>query len=243
MEPEPSFHSVLQVYTGTDTYHYNFALFIIFLGTLFLVDNLNIVDIHIPYYFTQWYTFLIVLGLFLLFVREKTGPAIVLLVIGGLFFISDVSYLRVWSLWPLLLIAAGVAILLRRRSAPEAPSASGENPMDVIDEVAIFSGSERIIHSKNFRGGKISAVFGGAEIDLSKAELAEGDNVIDLFVMFGGGTIYVHPEMNVHVNVTSIFGGYSDERGLVNPDDSDRKLIITGTVLFGGGELKVRARS
>ena len=218
-----------------------FALFIIFLGSIFLLDNLDIFHINIPYYFTQWYTILILVGLFLLMVRDKKGPGLTLLIIGGIFFISDVSYIHVWSLWPILLIGAGVAILVRRNVA-EAPRYDSASPSDVIDETAIFSGANRLITSKSFRGGKISSVFGGAEIDLSQATLADGVNVIDIFTMFGGTTIYVAPDMNVQVNVTAIFGGYSDERGLANPHDSDKKLVITGTVLFGGGELKVKPR-
>ena len=218
-----------------------FALFIIFIGSIFLLDNLDVFHISIPYYFTQWYTFLILLGLFLLFVRDKKGPGLTLLIIGGVFFLSDVSYIHIWSLWPLLLIGAGVAILVRRNQAP-APNVDPSNASDVIDETAIFSGSNRLVTSKSFKGGKVSSVFGGAEIDLSQADLAESVNVIDIFTMFGGTTIYVAPDMNVQVNVTAIFGGYSDERGMSNPEEDDKKLVITGTVLFGGGELKVKPR-
>ena len=226
---------------GIDNRKVGFALFIIFVGVFFLLNNLDIVDIYVPYYLVRWYSFLILLGLFLLLVRDKAGPGLTLLAIGGVFLIGDVADIRVWSLWPLLLIVAGVSILYRRRSVPKGPD-TREHPMDTIDETAIFGGAERIIHSQNFKGGKLSAVFGGVEVDLSKAKLAEGENVIDLFVMFGGGTIYVNQDMNVHVKVTSIFGGYSDERGGVNPEDENSKLVITGTVLFGGGEIKLRAK-
>ena len=217
-----------------------FAIFIILAGALFLVDNLGFIYLNIPYYFTRWYTFLLILGLFLLFVREKQGPGITLVIIGGLFMIADLTYVNIFSLWPLLLIAAGVAILVRRNVDRSAPDIRNESPNDVIDEAVIFAGSERVITSPNFRGGKLSTVFGGAEIDLSQATLAEGTNVIDIFTMFGGSTIYVPSDMNVQVKVTSIFGGYSDERNVANHEDNDRVLIISGTVLFGGGEIKTK---
>lgn len=217
-----------------------FALFIIIIGALFLIDNLGLVYLRIPYYFTQWYTFLLILGLFLLFVRDKAGPGITLVVIGGLFMIDDIFYVSIWNLWPLLLIGAGVAILIRRNTDQHVPDIKNESPNDVIDEVTIFSGSERVITSTNFRGGKLSTVFGGAEIDLSHARLAPGTNVIDIFTMFGGSTIYVPSDMNVQVKVTSIFGGYSDERNFTNPGNEEEILVITGTVLFGGGEVKTK---
>ncbi len=227
---------------STNSRKIGFALLMIFLGALFLFDNLDLYDLHIPYYFTKWYTFLFLVGLFLLLVREKSGPGITLLIIGAVFFTADVIDVRIWSLWPVALIAVGIAILFRRRNVPDTPN-TGAHPMDTIDEVAIFGGVERTVHSQKFKGGKLSAIFGGVEVDLSKAKLEPGDHVIDLFVLFGGGTIYVNPEMNVEVRVTSIFGGYSDERGGINLEDEGSKLIITGTVLFGGGEVKLRARS
>lgn len=114
--------------------------------------------------------------------------------------------------------------------------------MEYIDETNIFSGSEKKIISQNFRGGKITSIFGGSEIDLSSSHLAEGTNVLEVFYMFGGSSISVPADWVVVNKVTSILGGFSDKRN-VNPtptSGSGKILIIQGFVMFGGGEIKGR---
>lgn len=218
-----------------------FALIVIVVGALLLADNLNVLPLHIPYFLTHWYTLFIFLGLFLLLVRNKKGPGISLMVVGGFFMMSDVFDVSVFSLWPALLIAVGVLILVRRDDHwGRGKSSYHTDSADSIDEISIFSGISTMVTSQAFQGGKVTTIFGGAEIDLSKAKLAEGRNVIDLVTIFGGSEIYVPSDWDVQVRVNPIFGGYSDERGIVNGSDSTRQLLITGVVLFGGGELKLR---
>ncbi len=58
--------------------------------------------------------------------------------------------------------------------------------------------------------------------------------------MFGGTTIVVPNDWNVVMNVTSIFGGFSN-KSIKDPNvpiDLTKHLIIKGLVVFGGGELK-----
>ena len=58
--------------------------------------------------------------------------------------------------------------------------------------------------------------------------------------MFGGTTIVVPNDWNIVMNVTSIFGGFSN-KSVKDPNanvDLSRTLIIKGLVVFGGGELK-----
>jgi hypothetical protein len=112
--------------------------------------------------------------------------------------------------------------------------------MDIIDDVAIFGGSEQKITSKNFKGGKISNIFGGSTFDLSDAELAPGRNVLDMFCLFGGSKIIVPAGWRVKIEVTAIFGGYNDKRRMPPKTDEvvERELVIRGVVIFGGGEIK-----
>ncbi len=82
---------------------------------------------------------------------------------------------------------------------------------DYIDDIAIFGGGHKIIQSDNFKGGNITAIFGGSEIDLTQCKLAEGDNVLDVVIIFGGTEIIVPREWNVRTNVTPLFGGFSNK--------------------------------
>ena len=91
-----------------------------------------------------------------------------------------------------------------------------------------------------FSGGNITAVFGGSEIILKGCKLSEGTSSIDILAVFGGTTIIVPNDWNVVMNVTSIFGGFSN-KSVKDPSmfpDQSKTLIIKGLVVFGGGELK-----
>jgi len=217
-----------------------FAIIIIIIGVVLLLDNLRIFDLYLPYYLFRWYMVFIILGIFLIVMRERPGPGITFILIGALFMCSDVYDISILRLWPALLIVAGVAILLRKNSFYKVPHLD-ETSTDVIDEFSVFSGANRVVNSNAFKGGRLTTVFGGAEIDLRNASLAEGTNVIDVFSMFGGSTITVPPHWKVVVKVTPIFGGYSDERAKnTGKYEEGSELVITGTVIFGGGELKSR---
>ena len=111
---------------------------------------------------------------------------------------------------------------------------------DYIDYVNVFSGGERQIVSDNFRGGKVTAVFGGSELDLTKAKLAPGRSELEIACVFGGATIIVPDDWFVTIEVTPVLGGFGDSRKL-NPGrtvDTTRQLVIKGAVVFGGGEVK-----
>jgi predicted membrane protein len=111
---------------------------------------------------------------------------------------------------------------------------------DFIDDVSVFGGGHKIIHSDNFRGGNITAIFGGSEIDLTQCKLAPGENVIDVVIIFGGSTIVVPNNWDVITNVTPLFGGFSYKKSRSQSSGSEPAgtLVIKGVAIFGGGEVK-----
>ena len=111
---------------------------------------------------------------------------------------------------------------------------------DFIDDVSVFGGGHKIIHSDNFKGGNITAIFGGSEIDLTQCKLAPGENVIDVVIIFGGSTIVVPNDWDVITNVTPLFGGFSYKKSRYQSPGSEPAgtLVIKGVAIFGGGEVK-----
>jgi len=89
--------------------------------------------------------------------------------------------------------------------------------------------------TKNFRGGEITAFFGGGEIDLSRGEL-EGVATIDLTITMGGVKLLIPRTWQVLNEVGVIFGGIDDRRVEAEPN-TNKVLILTGTCLFGGLEI------
>ena len=89
-----------------------------------------------------------------------------------------------------------------------------------------------------FKGGKVSNIFGGTEIDLTQATLAEGRNELIIECIFGGVTLIVPSDWKVVLNMSSIMGGFSDKRMYIKESSDSRILIVKGTAIFGGGEVK-----
>lgn len=218
------------------------GIVLIVLGGLFLLDNYGIVNFSLPDFLWHWEYILIALGVFFL-VTSKNKTAGTILIVVGLFNLYP-------EFWPLLLVALGIYIILKRNgehknfkkniSANEDTDNKKENSINSIDDVSIFGGGTKHFTTNNFTGGNITAIFGGSEIHLENCQLSEGDNVLDLFSMFGGYTLYVPQDWNIIIDVVPIFGGFSDKR-IKDPNrvyDDSRTLIIKGMVLFGGGEVK-----
>ncbi len=111
---------------------------------------------------------------------------------------------------------------------------------DYIDEVAIFGGGKKIVTSENFKGGKVTCIFGGMEIILTQSKLADGIIELEVFAMFGGWTLIVPPTWQIKSEVVAVFGGISDKR-MIGPEhvrDNTQQLVVKGLVMFGGGEIK-----
>lgn len=112
------------------------------------------------------------------------------------------------------------------------------NANDYVDSVNVFGGSNQVIYSKNLKGGEITAVFGGGDINLTQADF-ENQIVLDVTAIFGGVKIVVPATWQIKSEVTAVFGGVDDKRPIYPPSEEIKKLVvIRGVVLFGGVEFK-----
>jgi len=180
------------------------------------------------------------------------------MVMGGLLLAQNLGYVRgdMWEVfWPVGLIFMGIAFLLRtheRRTlppgtaagaAPGSPAgdpAGASNPISAaanrLNEVSVFGGINRRIESQDFEGGHLTAVFGGIELDLRKANTKRDEIVIEANAVCGGIELMVPEGWRVSVQGAGIFGGYEDQtRPGSSPLDAARPhLIMTGAAVFGG---------
>lgn len=220
----------------------NVGLFLIIGGLVLLLGTLGYLPFQITDVLFSWPMILVGIGLFNLAKKEYTA-AIILIAIGGFFILPDlfpyVHYRDIFKFWPLLVILAGLLFFLRKK-----PSFSNRhanfNKDEIIDEVDIFGGGVSQVESQNFKGGKITAVFGGSEISLERCKISDEGAVLDLVTIFGGTKIITPKDWNVKTEVISIFGGFADKRTYFNDTTSDpsKTLIIKGVAIFGGGELR-----
>jgi len=220
------------------------GVLLVIVGGFLLLDNLNWIPFELRSYLFNWKGVLLIIGTVMLATKDKRTPGIILIIIA-LFFISTDIFHWYWNInreifWPAILIILGLVIIVRRGSTshPDLPEMDGS--MDYINDTNIFGGGEVVVSSKSFRGGKVTSIFGGANYDMTNAELSNDVNVIDLFAVFGGSSFIVPSNWNVRVEVVSIFGGFSDKRKLRSDfeTNTEKQIFIKGVVLFGGGEIK-----
>lgn len=108
-----------------------------------------------------------------------------------------------------------------------------------FDYMAIFGGIKQRVTVKNFRGGRLTAMCGGFEVDLTRADIDGQTAVIDASALMGGGEIRVPPTWIVEIQGIAILGGYTDEthQEIADPATAKR-LIVKGIAALGGVVIK-----
>ncbi|MBN2166359.1 MAG: hypothetical protein JW717_08800 [Marinilabiliaceae bacterium] len=217
---------------------YGFGIVLILAGLLLLASNLNWIPVTIEQVLLSWPMILVAIGLISLFNKEFT-VAIIFLGVGAYFILPRIypgfSFVEIWKFWPIILIFFGLGIVFRRKRF-EPKIVKEVTNEDLLDEVAIFGGRVTKIESKDFKGGRVTCVFGGCELHLENAEMSVEGAILDISAIFGGLKLVVPRDWNVKVEVVSIFGGFSDKR-LFATDLNNKTLVIKGSCVFGGGEL------
>ena len=108
---------------------------------------------------------------------------------------------------------------------------------DYINTTAVFGGIKKTVISKDFRGGKISNLFGSTELDFTHADLA-GVAVLDISQGFGEVKIAVPSDWWIESNTTQLFATVEDNRtNTMNAYDSKKILVLRGTSVFGVVEI------
>lgn len=108
---------------------------------------------------------------------------------------------------------------------------------DYISATTVLGGIHKNILSKNFKGGDITIFMGGAELNLAQADI-QGTAALDITQIMGGTKIIVPPHWTIRSELTSVFGNIEDKRQNVGIPNPDKVLIIDGTSVFGGIEIR-----
>jgi predicted membrane protein len=230
---------------------------IVTIGTMLLLDNVGV--IRFRDYWQYWPVILIVFGI--VRIADSHGPAAiiwgsVLAGIGGLLLLDNLNLIYFdWRIfWPVILIAWGLMMVFRPRrwrgprgpdviggpggvGGPDIPQATDAGKLGLW---TVFGGGRRMIDSQDFRGGEVTAIFGGYELDLTRAAIAGDSAVIDVNAVFGGVEIRVPETWTVEARGMGVFGGFGDETRPPRPDQVTRpqRLIVTGYATFGGVGIK-----
>lgn len=225
------------------------GVLVIAIGLLFLLDNLDIIEIHDALAF--WPLVFIFAGVAKLLDTSTPNGYLVGLAGIGIGTVMILNRLGIidfsWRMaWPLVLIGVGAFVVYQamtgQRAAvfgmvddqPGAP-VPGDDAAQ-LDVTAILGGFERRVHSQDFRGGEVTAVMGGCSLDMRGASIASGEAVIHVFAFWGGVTIKCPPDWTVVLQGTPIMGGFEEKT--VAPPNGSKRLVIRGYAIMGGVEVR-----
>lgn len=213
------------------------GLIIIAIGAIFTLNNLGVVDAR--HYVRYWPVALILVGV-LKVSQSRCGTGVFggsLFILVGVWLLLEsfgLVTINVFDLWPLLFVFFGASLIWRGLRGKR--SASGVDGHSTINALAVLGGVHRGNNSRAFRGGDLTAIMGGCEIDLRQAAI-DGEAVIDVFAMWGGIEIKVPEDWTVSSRVVPILGGFEDktrpQRGAAM-----HRLLIRGFAIMGGIEVK-----
>lgn len=227
---------------------------ILLVGVFLLLRNLDI-DLNLPRWLISWQMLIMLIGGILWFKSEcKNVGGLIMIAVGAVFMIREYFFLPFdidRFLWPALLIIIGLLFIIFRpdNKIPKSPDDFVDSTAKVVPDLfpvdedyinaqVLFSGENRLIVSKNFKGGRISAVFGGCDVNLLQADF-EGVIVLDCQCVFGGVELVVPANWEVKILTKSVFGGVEDKRPIeLIGSNPNKVLMIKGNCTFGGIEIK-----
>jgi hypothetical protein len=246
------------------------GLGVIAVGVLFLLKNVGV--LYFDDLWQYWPVILIVVGISKLANTHSASSVTSGLIIGGIgtvFLLRNLGYIYgdVWQyLWPGILIAVGLSILvkhLERNSEPDpglppsgpgssftpgsgftapssGPSSGTSSGSNYLYAECVFSGTRRKVETQDFQGGKVTAVFGGAEIDLRSAGMKLPEVTLKAEAVFGGIEIWVPAHWQTTVRGTGVFGGFEDKTFPAAPGAAANapRLVVIGAAVFGGVVVK-----
>ncbi len=182
--------------------------------------------------FRDWWPVLLMLSGVVIVINNARSYLVGLFVfaLGALYQldVSGVIDVEPWSVvWPLLIIFIGLSLVFRRSMV-----ASKVQKADREDVTAILGGVDIVNTSRAFKGSRISAILGGAEVDLRKAVITDGA-VVEIFTFWGGVELIVPENVQIKNDVNGILGGVEIKTRQTD-DPKQPTLIIAGDAIMGG---------
>lgn len=206
---------------------------IIIVGVLALLDTLNVTTVS-DIFRTWWPTAIAFAGI-LMFINQPRQFVWPLIVVGAGTLLQlrelDIITFNVWQLfWPVVIIAVGLSVLVNRSHTHK-----DVNKKDLDDLTVLLAGSVTKNESKNYKGGKVSAIMGGADIDLRDAAIKD-EATLDVFAFWGGVTLKVPEGWVVKSKITPVAGGVDIK---TKPAGKNAPVLyLVGDVVMGGVEVK-----
>ncbi|PKM52027.1 MAG: hypothetical protein CVV02_03290 [Firmicutes bacterium HGW-Firmicutes-7] len=212
------------------------GIIIILVGLAILLNTLGILDENLLK--TYWPLLLVFFGFYSLLDRSTRNSLGIIAILLGIFYqLKTLGWfftgVNIWELlWPTLIIVIGLWFVF--------PKTKQSFNLNTLNNTVIFSGANIINTSQDFRGGEVTAIFGGIDIDLRNSIiLTDEPVVIDAFTAFGGITFKVPDDWRVEMKGLPLLGGWDNKRSpnkVLSP--SAKVVTIKCFIICGGIEIK-----
>jgi hypothetical protein len=207
------------------------GIFFAILGIVLTLGNFRLIDADQILRF--WPIVFVAVGLAKVADPMSRGFAVVMIGLGVLLIALNTRLVHVHlrDLWPLLLIVAGLIVVAQAlgwRAGGEA-GGSARNVWSVLNHSRIA------VDSRDFTGGRIVAVLGACEMDLTKADIRQSPAVINVLVLMGGIELRVPDGWEVVGEAVPFMGGVDMK---TRSKRTGRQLIVRGFVMMGGIDVK-----
>lgn len=218
---------------------------IMIIGVLALVDNLRIFDIH--HLFQFWPTVFVAAGILKLTQSRKRSSVFVgtgLITAGVVMTLNRLGIISFsWhDWWPVIIIAVGISIILKdKRRSEDCKNQSfiygdvSSSEQSSLDITAIMGGNKTTNNTQDFKGGEITAIMGGVDLDLRGASI-QNEAILNVWATWGGIALKIPQDWIVVNHGVAILGGIEDKS--IPTAGATKRLIITGTAIMGGVEIK-----
>ena len=212
------------------------GLAIAVLGSLMLLDNLNVIEAD-PLYRYFFPGGLLAVGLSVLVQGSIWGWV---WIVGGGWVLAeklDLVELSFFQLFlPAVLLLVGGSLVYRTFVRPRTSAPGPDDPASYVRAFAVMSGNERRGIASTFRGGDLAAFMGGVTLDLRQAKMTPEGAVLDAFAFWGGIEIKVPESWQVRGEVIPLMGGFEDKTR-PKPGAVEGTLVIRGFAIMGGVEV------
>lgn len=211
------------------------GLIILAIGIGTLLSSLNIINFTTA--FLDWWPLLVIATGVMVFIgnpRQFVWPLIIV-VAGVLLQLRqlDIVTFNVWRVfWPILIIALGLSVIFNRTH-----SHKNVTKKELDEQTAVFAGSKIKNESKDYKGGNLTAIFGGVELDLREATIVS-EATINISAIFGGVTLLVPLGWTIKSKIMPIAGGVENKTVSVKDKKNGPVLYLAGDVFCGGVEIK-----
>lgn len=209
------------------------GLILIAVGGLLFADRLELVDAG-AIIAGWWPVAVVAAGGLRLADRPPDRAGAAILATIGLVLLAwrqDVIALDLAWIAPLVLILIGLRLLLRPSRKPF-ETVAGHRTIDLI---AAFTGRELTIAGERFEGGKVTATFGGVELDLRQAVLPPEGATLEVVAVLGGVELRLPAGWDVRVDGPVVLGGIEEK--LLPALPGAPVLELRATVVLGGIEV------